>query len=183
MDWTPRRQLRGKDYTVVKSYMVHHLGMGLLAMHDVLQNHAMQRRFLRDARMQSADYLQQERMAEQMKKRSRCQEPANPAVQMKFHEIPCARTVLDLRQDVPEVQLLSNSMFSTLMDSGGGGYLKGGDTMMTRFRAMAVRRPTVRFSIAVKQDRSRGAPLCCLWAEQSSMKQRLPRIWRHFTLK
>ncbi len=136
VDWTPRRQLRGKDYTVVKSYMIHHLGMGLLAMHDVLQNHTMQQRFLRDARMQSADYLQQERMAEQMKKRSRCPEPANPAVQMKFNEISCARTVSDLRQDVPEVQLLSNSMFSTLVDSGGGGYLKGGDTMMTRFRAM-----------------------------------------------
>ncbi|MCI9627208.1 MAG: hypothetical protein HFI90_10565 [Clostridia bacterium] len=158
VDWTPRRQLRGKDYTVVKSYMVHHLGMGLLAMHDVLQNHAMQRRFLRDARMQSADYLQQERMAERMKKSSRCPETANPVVQMKFHEISCARTVSDLRQDVPEVQLLSNSMFSTLVDSGGGGYLKGGDTMMTRFRALGGAPPYGTFFYCRETGRESWSP-------------------------
>lgn len=158
VDWTPRRQLRGKDYTVVKSYMIHHIGMGLLAMHDVLQHHVMQQRFLRDPRIQSADYLQQERMTEQMKKPNYQTEPAKVAVQDKFNDTPYVRTVSSLRQDVPEVQLLSNSMFSTLVDSGGGGYIKGGETMMTRFRALGGAPPYGTFFYCREKGRKVWSP-------------------------
>ncbi len=158
VDWTPRRQLRGQMHTVVKSYMVHHIGMGLMAIHDVLQSHLMQERFLRDARIASVDYLQQERMVEMVKQPNHMPELAKPSVKMEFQEAASMRTVPAARQDVPDVQLLSNSMFSTLVDSSGGGYTRAGDVMLTRFRTLGGSPPYGTFFYVQEQKQKVWSP-------------------------
>ena len=45
IDYTPSRVPRGSDYSIVRSYMVHHQGMSFLSLAHVLLNKPMQQRF------------------------------------------------------------------------------------------------------------------------------------------
>jgi hypothetical protein len=62
VDYTPSRLTGGERYQVVRSYMAHHLGMSLVAVDDVLCDHIMQARFMRDSDMAAFRELLQERM-------------------------------------------------------------------------------------------------------------------------
>ncbi len=47
----------GGDFSVVRSYMAHHLGMSLLSVDNLLKNQCMQRRFMSDSFMKGAESL------------------------------------------------------------------------------------------------------------------------------
>ena len=57
------RPSRRKPFALVRSWMVHHQGMGLLAIANVLENDIVQQWFRRDARVQATELLLQERPA------------------------------------------------------------------------------------------------------------------------
>ncbi|HMT28555.1 MAG TPA: glucoamylase family protein, partial [Bacteroidia bacterium] len=59
IDYTRNRLPRGKEYSIVQSYMVHHQGMGLLALAYTLLNKPMQQRFVAELRFQSTLLLLQ----------------------------------------------------------------------------------------------------------------------------
>ncbi|MGH2521415.1 MAG: glucoamylase family protein, partial [Anaerolineales bacterium] len=61
----PRRIVGGGSPTVVRSYMVHHQGMSLIAMDNALNQHAMARRVHTDLRIASVEPLLLERTAYQ----------------------------------------------------------------------------------------------------------------------
>jgi len=60
-DFTPART-GGREFAVVRQYMVHHLGMSLAAIDGFLNRGVMQRRFMADARMAAFRELLQERV-------------------------------------------------------------------------------------------------------------------------
>jgi cyclic beta-1,2-glucan synthetase len=60
-DFTPSR-LRGGKYEIVRTYMVHHLGMSLIAIDNVMKSGIMQRRFMRDREMAAFAELLQEKV-------------------------------------------------------------------------------------------------------------------------
>ena len=63
-DFTPGvRTSRRQRYALVRSWMAHHQGMGLLAIANLLSNEAVQQWFRRDARVQATELLLQERPA------------------------------------------------------------------------------------------------------------------------
>ena len=62
IDYTPGRVLRGNDYSIVRSYMVHHQGMSFLSMAHVLLNKPMQQRFESYLRFNASLLLLQERI-------------------------------------------------------------------------------------------------------------------------
>ena len=62
MDCTPDRVPSQRRFAIVRSYMAHHGGMGLLAFDYVLHGQPMQRRFLADPEFRSAALLLQERI-------------------------------------------------------------------------------------------------------------------------
>jgi len=63
-DFTPDvRTSRRQRYALVRSWMAHHQGMGLLAIANLLSNEAVQQWFRRDARVQATELLLQERPA------------------------------------------------------------------------------------------------------------------------
>ncbi|WP_338769762.1 glucoamylase family protein [Massilia sp. METH4] len=61
IDYTPARLPRGQQFAIVKSFMVHHQGMGFLALDYLLHDRPMQRRFESDPMLQSALLMLQER--------------------------------------------------------------------------------------------------------------------------
>ncbi len=135
IDYTPERM--PADVTkgvVLPTYMAHHQGMSLVALDNVLHDHAMQRRFHADPRIQAAELLLQERVPQLVPLK-------NPPVEMAEH-VPFARGVAApaVRRYVtphtltPRTHLLSNGAYAVMVSNAGGGYSRRHGTAMTRWR-------------------------------------------------
>lgn len=61
-DFTPARQVDMSRYEIVRCFMVHHLGMSLLAADNALRENVMQERFMRDRSMAAFAGLLQEKV-------------------------------------------------------------------------------------------------------------------------
>lgn len=138
VDYTAARLPRGQQYAIIKSFMVHHQGMGLLALSYVLNDRPMQRRFESDPLLQSTLLVLQERSprigafhsasAEQASVRSAVPEQAAPMRILHQHTPP-----------VPETQLLSNGRYHVMVSSAGGGYSRWNNLAVTRWREDSTR--------------------------------------------
>jgi len=133
VDYTAARVPRGQTYVIVKSFMVHHLGMSLLSMAYHLLDMPMQKRFMADPSFQATELLLQERV------------PKVRPVQSLTSEIADLRTTPDTSESSlriltspdtpsPELQLLSNGRYHVMVTNSGGGYSRWKDMAITRWR-------------------------------------------------
>ena len=133
IDYTASRLPRGQDFAVVRSFMAHHQGMGLLAISYLLHDRPMQRRFESDPLLQSTLLVLQERV------------PRSGAFYSSTHEVAALRAttqevVMPMRiitqttTAQPEVQLLSNGRYHVMVTSAGGSYSRWRDLAVTRWR-------------------------------------------------
>lgn len=138
LDFTKRRLVKGEDYAVVKSFMVHHVGMSFLAMDNVFFNNILQSRFLKEPFIRAGSYLLGERI------------PINPPVSRatKFEEknerrekqaVPekvaaCERSYAYMEgQQTPGAHILSNKNYMLYLNSEGDGFAKFDDLCVNRF--------------------------------------------------
>ena len=131
IDFTTSRLPRGKTNSIVRSYMVHHQGMGFLSLAYVLLNKPMQQRFASELRFQATLLLLQERIprtslfyahtADLIETRT-----AEADVQLRY--INTSNTL------VPEIHLLSNGRYQVMITNSGGGYSRWKDIALTRWR-------------------------------------------------
>jgi cyclic beta-1,2-glucan synthetase len=132
IDYTPVRLPRGQASAVVRSFMVHHQGMGLLALSYQLHDRPMQRRFASDPLLQSALLVLQERSAQVGAFHSATeQQLAAPGAGA---EQTMPMRVLNQVTPVPEVQLLSNGRYHVMVSNAGGGYSRWKDLAVTGWR-------------------------------------------------
>lgn len=136
VDYTPGRLPSGEDWVVVRSFMVHHLGMSLIAVDNVLSNGIMQERFLKDCSMAAFRELLQEKVpvgAPVMRPgRQGGMERSRPDRQERLRRVGEG---YDLAR--PACQLLSNGLVSALCTDSGNVRLvddKGEIPLVTRFR-------------------------------------------------
>lgn len=134
LDFTPERLPENQTKAVIKSYMAHHQGMSLLALANLLLPQKIYERFHRDKRVQAAELLLQERM------------PANPKIikhpamaytrktQIKDTEFGAMRDFRSADTRVPEVCLLSNGTFTTMVTNSGSGFMRYGGLAVSRWR-------------------------------------------------
>ena len=139
VDYTPSRLPPGESSATIQSFMVHHQGMALLALVNVLRDYPMQRRFMACPLLKAADLLLQERV------------PRTAAsVVAEDLEMETARTRSGESEGVmrvytnptppaPEVHLLSNGRYHVAISSAGGGYSRWRDLAVTRWREDATR--------------------------------------------
>lgn len=140
IDYTPARVPRGQSHAVVRSFMVHHQGMGLLALDHLLRDQPMQRRFVADPEFQATLLLLQERIPRTGVFHPHSAEVAAAApvgdvegAQLRvFHTPDTAR---------PAVQMLSNGRYHVMLTAAGGGYSRHGEMAVTRWREDATRDP------------------------------------------
>lgn len=132
VDYTPSHLPHGQTQAVVKSFMVHHQGMGLLALESLLLDRPMQRRFTSDLEFRAALTLLQERI------------PKAAAFYAFTTELPERQFVRDedtvlLRSfdtpdtPSPEVHLLSNGRYHVMITNAGGGYSRWNKLAVTRW--------------------------------------------------
>jgi len=114
IDYTTSRLEKGEPRNIIRSFMVHHQGMSLLAFSHVLLDKPMQKRFIANAEMESGIFLLQEKL------------PDNPV----FHNQKSAASFVNKRPvhnrilptmpsdlSIPEVQLLSSGRYHVVLNN------------------------------------------------------------------
>ena len=131
IDFTTARLPLGTDHVVIRSWMVHHQGMTLLACLHALEGAPMRRRFFADPRLQAHRLLLQERPAPPAATDA---EPPADVPEGHGREEPNLRVVVDPHPAVPEVHLLSNGRYHVLVTASGGGGSRWNGLALTRWR-------------------------------------------------
>ncbi len=131
VDYTASRVPRGKSMVIIQSYMVHHQGMGLLALASVLLDKPMQRRFTAELRFQASLLLLQERIPRATLFYAHTSDIVEPhatetGAPMRVINTPNSR--------IPEIQLLSNGRYQVMVSNSGAGYSRWKDFAVTRWR-------------------------------------------------
>lgn len=136
IDFTTSRLQREYSHAIVRSYMVHHQGMGLLSLAYVLLDKPMQKRFTSELRFKATLLLLQERV------------PRTTMIYEHTDDVPEAHAFEDeseVRRITtpntlrPEVQLLSNGRYRVMITNGGGGYSRWKDIAINRWREDATK--------------------------------------------
>ncbi|MGY1519469.1 GH36-type glycosyl hydrolase domain-containing protein [Luteimonas sp. A482] len=133
IDYTPARLPRGQSHAVVRSFMSHHQGMGLLALDYLLRDQPMQKRFVEDPEFQATLLLLQERIPRTGAFHPHSAEVASaaPVGEVDGGQLRVFRTPDTAR---PTIQMLSNGRYHVLLTGAGGGYSRVGDIAVTRWR-------------------------------------------------
>lgn len=121
--------------SIVRSFMVHHQGMSLLAFSYVLLNKPMQRRFCSDPELASSLFLLQERMTADLDTfiSEADRVPASPSVK----KIPESLPPLPEKVSGKSVQLLSNGSYRTVFFENGTSYSQWEDISVNGVAASA----------------------------------------------
>ncbi|HNP85491.1 MAG TPA: glucoamylase family protein [Kouleothrix sp.] len=131
IDYTIDRLPPGSSHAIVRSFMVHHQGMSLLAFANYLCGDGMPARLHAEPIVQAAEMLLQERVA-------------GAAPLFRPNEAAEARTIVVAAQPatrqfttpatpVPYTQILSNGSYSVMLTNAGGGFSATPDLAVTRW--------------------------------------------------
>jgi cyclic beta-1,2-glucan synthetase len=132
VDYTKERLPRGKKKSIVKCFMVHHEGMSLMALNNVLNNYSLQERFHRIPRVKATELLLQERVPKMVIFDRKHQFSMADISDEKFNVI--VRNYRTAKTEVPETHILSNGNYSTMISNSGSGYSKKEDMTVYRWK-------------------------------------------------
>ena len=138
IDYTPARLPRGQSHTVIRSFMTHHQGMGLLSLAYLLLEQPMQARFGSDPLFQATMSLLHEKIPKASANYSNTTELADIRTSTGAQAMPM-RTLTRADSRTPEVQLLSNGHYHLMITSAGGSCSRWNDLMLTRWREDSTR--------------------------------------------
>ncbi len=140
IDYTPRRLPHEQKSGIVKSIMVHHQGMSLMALTNFLMDNNMQKRFHNDPIIKSAALLLQEKVPMNVIITKENKEEIKPLKPMK-HEYEDLVRVLGLPdKPLPQAHILSNNSYSVMLTESGAGYSKNNEMVITRWRDQTIPR-------------------------------------------
>jgi cellobiose phosphorylase len=132
VDYTRERLPKGKKKVIIKCFMVHHQGMSLMALDNIINNNILQVRFHSMPKVKATELLLQERVT----KRVIYDREKKNVVRELQTEKPnnIVRIYKTARTEVPETELLSNGNFSLMISNSGSGYSKEKDMTIYRWR-------------------------------------------------
>ena len=135
VDYTPSRVPRGKNHSIVQTFMAHHQGMSLLAFAHILLDRPMQRRFMSLPMVRATELLLQERLP----KKGEILHPHDAEVSAAAHPPDLEQGVIrrvftNPNTIIPEVHLLSNGRYHVMVNNAGGGYSRWQGLAVTRWR-------------------------------------------------
>ena len=134
IDYTPQRVLKGETRGIVKSYMAHHQGMALCALNNLLHHNILQKRFMHNAQMASAQELLQEKIPSKLILTKEYVEKVRPLEHVEDKSEEYIRTIVHTNPVHPACHFLSNGKYSVFLTDKGTGFSKIDDKMLTRWR-------------------------------------------------
>ncbi len=135
IDFTQERLPKGRKHVPIRSYMAHHQGMSMLTLANLLLPKTMFDRFHRNKQVRSAELLLQERIPKKVKMIkhraiSRIHQPYSEIVDNKTS----IREYLSVDTRTPEVCVLSNGKFTTVVTNSGSGFSRYEGVSVSRWR-------------------------------------------------
>ena len=122
-----------EDAKEVRCYMVHHLGMSLLALDNILNKSILKERFHSIPEIKATEILLKERVPENVVfDRDVDISSIRNKVMEREEFIP--RVFKGSKRENPEVLLLSNGSYSTMISDSGSGYSKKDDITIYRWK-------------------------------------------------
>lgn len=138
IDYTSSRVPRGSHGVVIKSFMAHHQGMSLMAIDNLLNQNIMQKRFHAQPIVKATELLLQERSPAREVYIKDFIEPNPPTYRNRSLIVDSTRRFRSPNTLIPEVNILSNGNLSTMLTNSGSGFIKYGDTFISRWRRDSV---------------------------------------------
>jgi cyclic beta-1,2-glucan synthetase len=134
VDFTKARLPEGQEFAIVRSFMAHHQGMTILAIHNVIKDGLLRDRFHREPIVRATQLLLQERAPKNVPITQARAEDGQP-VRATRAEIPAAeRTLTGEFARSRGVHLLSNGRLSLSLTPAGGGQLTWKGLAVTRWQ-------------------------------------------------
>ena len=134
LDYTARRLPEGASVAIVNSYMAHHQGMALVALGNVLNDHAMVERFHADPIVEATELLLQERMPRDVLVARPRAEEVKSAADVRDLVPPVVRRFTSPHGSIPQTHVLSNGRYAVMVTAAGSGYSRWQDVAVTRWR-------------------------------------------------
>jgi len=135
IDYTRSRVPHDKTRKVIRAFMTHHQGMGLIAMANLLVDGRMIERFMADPAMRATELLLQERMPQALSLLHPYTREAQAAAKPQAEQPEAVMRVFsDPDTLVPEVHFLSNGNYHVMVTHTGGGTSRWRDLEITRWR-------------------------------------------------
>jgi len=134
VDYTPTRVPPDRTSATIQAYMVHHQGMSLLALVNLLHDFPMQRRFMACPMLKAADLLLQERVPRNSASAFAEDVTPDSLLALSGEGDSVMRVFTNPSATAPEVHLLSNGRYHVVITSAGGGYSRWRDLAVTRWR-------------------------------------------------
>jgi cellobiose phosphorylase len=132
IDYTKDRITKGKKYEKIKCFMVHHQGMSLMALNNVLNNNILQERFHSIPRVKATELILQEKMPKAVIYDIKDEFDEYEVNRERWQSV--ARVYNTSKTSIPEIQLLSNRNYSLMISNSGSGYSKLGKMMLYRWK-------------------------------------------------
>lgn len=132
IDYTKERLPKGKKKLLVKCFMIHHQGMSLMALDNVLRDNILQERFHRVPKVKATELLLQEKVPKRIIYDREQQYELVDINTEKQNNI--VRSFNTAKTEMPETHLLSNGRYSLMISNSGSGYSKIGDMLLYRWR-------------------------------------------------
>jgi cyclic beta-1,2-glucan synthetase len=131
IDYTTARLPRGQGFAIVRSFMAHHQGMAFLSLSYLLHNKPMQERFENEVQFKAVMLLLQEKVPHVTEFYSPTVHVSDSSVSEQEVQMRVIRTP---NTPLPEIQLLSNGRYYTMISNSGSGYSRWKDIAVTRWR-------------------------------------------------
>lgn len=148
-DFTPDRA-QEQEYSVVRSYMAHHVGMSFISVCNALKNNIMQKRFMRDEDMASAQSLLEEKLpfeAVVFKNPER-----ELALQKNKRKKTNVKYFSEISPEFPQMQLFSNGEYNLFLTDSGASFSYYRGAQVTRRSDDLLRSPLGVFAVINTED-------------------------------
>ena len=143
LDYT--RPAPDQRFALVHAYMAHHMGMGLIALTNVLGGHIWQQRFHANPVVRSAELLLHERIPRRLVLHEPQADRADTSLPEAEEEQPAVRLIDTPDTPHPHVALLGHLPYTIMVTHCGGGYSRYESLAVTRWRSDGCRDSTGQF--------------------------------------
>ena len=132
VDYTKSRISKEESKAIIKCFMIHHEGMSLMALDNVLLDNILQKRFHALPKVKATELLLQEKVSKRVvyDREHKFNVSSNAMGKQKV----IVRKYTTAKTETPETHLISNGNYSLMISNSGAGYALKDKTMIYRWR-------------------------------------------------
>ncbi len=132
VDYTKNRISKDESKAIIKCFMIHHEGMSLMALDNVLLKNVLQKRFHALPKVKATELLLQEKISKRVVYDR--EHKFNVSGTSMGKQKIIVRKYTTANTETPETHLISNGSYSLMISNSGAGYASRNRTMIYRWK-------------------------------------------------